>query len=303
MGLSIIIPTHNRVENLNRLVNALCSFEFTFECEIIIVNDVIHQDLSLKNTSKVQVFSNEKGGVASSRNIGVSNAKFPYFLFIDDDMLVTKEAIEYIYISLKKNASSVYNLNWTYPHELIKKCNSSKFGRYLIHTNYTSLKGWMGNETFKISSEYTIHLGTSCFLGISKEIFDKTGRYNETFPYAGFEDHHFFKALEKLKVTTKLNTSITNYHNEEQNIFVENWLNRQEKNAHTRRVSVDLFPEDQTKIHYSNFKSMVLKTLLILEKPYRFFLYLIPNNAFFDSIYRFAFKPLLAARVFKGYQS
>ena len=89
--ISVIIPTHNRVE---KLVNAIRNVnkQKLVNVEIIIVDDAskdktkeVVSKIKLKQ-SNIKYFKNKsKKGAAFSRNLGVKKAKGKYIAFLDDD--------------------------------------------------------------------------------------------------------------------------------------------------------------------------------------------------------------------------
>ena len=86
---TIIIPTHNRAQLLERSINSLRAQTFG-DFEIIIVSDCADQETFKVATSKLSgsdVFIKRKGlpGPAESRNYGLDIASGDYVIFLDDD--------------------------------------------------------------------------------------------------------------------------------------------------------------------------------------------------------------------------
>ncbi len=81
MKLSIIIPTKDRIEILNRTVENLVEAIKDVDAEIIIINDS-KNPLSLSiNSNKKQIINNHKSGAASARNYGVKKTLGQILLF------------------------------------------------------------------------------------------------------------------------------------------------------------------------------------------------------------------------------
>ncbi|MDF1884307.1 glycosyltransferase, partial [Sulfurimonas sp. SAG-AH-194-C21] len=86
MKISVIIPTYNRYEFLQRAIESVLGQ--TYQADEIIVID----DGSSDNTSQIlQKFPNIKyiyqknSGVSSARNLGIKNASFEWIAFLDSD--------------------------------------------------------------------------------------------------------------------------------------------------------------------------------------------------------------------------
>lgn len=301
MGLSIIIPTHNRIPNLTKLVNSIYSFNLPFEFEVIVVNDnkELHSTIYLNTLTKL--LFNTIGGAASSRNLGASNAKYNYFLFIDDDMIVSKDSIVYIYTELTKDENISYNVDWTYPLDLLNIIKKKAFGRYLINNNHTTLKGWMKEGDWIKNQVLPIEIIASAFLGISKINFDKIRGYDSTFPFAGFEDYDFAKRLNNNGINGILNTQITVFHNEEDNVVIDKWLERRYRKGYTNAIGVKKLGYVDHMLRYSNLKSFLFEIIYDFRNLYKFILRLIPNNKLFDKTYSILFNPLLGSYIYKGY--
>ena len=95
-SISVVVPTHNRIENLNQLLNSFKNLK-EFPLEIIIINDgSVDQTLTLLNNWESTakdffpiVFNNPKSeGPAVSRNIGIQLASGDLIAFTDDDCIV-----------------------------------------------------------------------------------------------------------------------------------------------------------------------------------------------------------------------
>lgn len=90
--LSVIIPVYNAEETLERCVKSLYRQgmnELSFE--VLLINDgSTDRSLELCNSlsslhTNIRVINKENGGVASSRNVGLSQARGRWIAFLDDD--------------------------------------------------------------------------------------------------------------------------------------------------------------------------------------------------------------------------
>ena len=118
MLLSIIIPTYNRNEKVDRILKEL-SKQITNEVEVIVVDDCSKIPYKTPfNWVKVINLKENSGGASVPRNIGLDNATGKYIAFIDSDDMIkpnyiskilekTKEEWDYCYISWEAKRTKV----------------------------------------------------------------------------------------------------------------------------------------------------------------------------------------------------
>jgi GT2 family glycosyltransferase len=98
--LSVIMPTYNRAEMMNRAVESL--FTQTFQdFEIIVVDDgstdaTANTVLGLQRKSPHELIylKQENKGAGAARNLGIRQARGDLVIFIDDDVLLTPNLLE-----------------------------------------------------------------------------------------------------------------------------------------------------------------------------------------------------------------
>jgi glycosyltransferase involved in cell wall biosynthesis len=303
--VSIIIPTFNRNEIANTCLESILKCNL-YNLEIIVINDYKHKEFSLDEINKspyVKNINNPKNGVASARNLGASIATSSKLIFVDDDMILNKIAIEKAINFLNSTVNSTYNSNWEYEKILSNELKKIQFGRYLIKNNLTSLKGW-NNNTIEWKSNSLIKTNgiTSQFWAIKKLDFNTTGGYNENFPFAGFEDYDISSRLKKQGISNFIDSSSLIFHNELDRLNPISWLQRKKRGAITRKVAFEMgFTELQIK--YSLLKSIALKYLTVTEPIFIKTLLLIPNYKVFDKIYFKIINLLIAVNIFNGYKN
>src|ERR1035438_788899 len=141
--ISIIIPTKDREPIFEKTFESAHKAIEGFDIEIIIVNDSKEKKVKLKeNYPNVTVVDNPKNGVASARNLGAHLAKSDLLLFLDNDILISRNNIITTLELYKDNYEICYNFNWVYPVQFVGKMKRLQFGRYLDANNFTSLRGW-----------------------------------------------------------------------------------------------------------------------------------------------------------------
>lgn len=226
MLISIIIPTKNRneilIESLENAVNSIQGFD----AEIIVVNDGV----ALSNVPinlNVTVLENAESGVSSARNKGANAAKGLVLFFIDDDMNITTESIEIILQIYKQNLlkNSYFNFNWIYPNRLLKTLKFKKIGRYLLYSNYHTLEGRMHKKINYSQLIDDANGVASCAFCISKENFIKINGYDEKILFQG-EDIDIAKRLQQNKISSKVITQVTCYHNQKDRLEIDEYLDR-----------------------------------------------------------------------------
>lgn len=163
------------------------------------------------------------------------------------------------------------------------------------------LEGWMAKGEWQPKSILPIRIITSQFLGISKTAFLSINGYNETFPFAGFEDYDFAFRLNAHGINGVLNTREQIFHNEEENILINNWLKRRYRNGYTNAIGTFQLNYTERELHYTKFKSIAFQLIYSFRSCYKFLLWLIPNHPAFDSSYCKLFNPLLGAYIHQGY--
>lgn len=302
--LSIIVPTKDRVRILRRTLEELCDAVLSKKIEVIVVND---SDLAIPEIAnglpiKVSLINNKGSGVASARNFGAQHATAPILLFLDDDMWLAKGILDKVISFHRRHERSVLNIDWQYPKELEINLNRSVFGRYLKKNGFTSLKGWNKGKNWEESSVFETDGITSQNLSIRRSTFEEVGGYNESFPFAGFEDHEFSRRLGEGGVRMYIDTTTVMYHNEEDRQSLSKWLDRKYRSGITRRVAVDMgFYE--ISLNHNSLKILMLSFISVLRP----FLLLVASNAItnrisvMDIVTHKIIGYLLASAIYEGY--
>jgi GT2 family glycosyltransferase len=240
--------------------------------------------------------------VASARNYAAKMAQGSVLLFLDDDMLISKENIETTLTLHEKYRNSFINLNWTYPPELIEKIKQFSFGRFLIHYGFTSLKGWNGNSNWNNNELFKVHGITSQYLSCKREDFYASGGYNEGFPFAGYEDSAFSETVNNKGFNIFIYPLSTLYHNETDRVDIKPWMARKTRGGVTVRTAFELGYKAQ--VHqYSWFKKIAYSSLIPM-KPLLYGIYkALPNRKIFDFFSHRIIKLLLGIHIFDGYMN
>jgi glycosyltransferase involved in cell wall biosynthesis len=275
--ISVIMPTYNRFEIVEETIQKVLEIKIDIPFELIVVNDGEELPFSISH-SKLQIFKNPKKGVSHARNYGASLSKYPILFFIDDDMWITGRSLEIIIEFYQKGFldNSYFNLNWVYPEYLQQKLKECKIGRYILHSKYHT---WEGRSFIQIDYskpiiEEVVGVG-SCSFCLLKKTFQKIGGYNENINFEG-EDIDISQRLVRNKITAKLATEITCYHNQQDRLEIDGYLDRIYRGYFSQaQAGMAIFPKNRW-----YFYSIILPLFSLLKIIY----YNIPNRKIFDPI-------------------
>lgn len=302
MKFSLIIPTKNRNEILNQSLVCLQKINNINDLEIIIVNDSekpinINQQLFPGN---IHIYKNPKEGVASGRNFGASKAKHDWLIFMDDDMLVKPDTFEKVVMVCSKLYQCCLNINWVYPKEIVEMYGGTPFFRYLKHYGFDTLKGWNRGEKWQEQDVFPVAGITSQFLILEKLLFQKVGGYDESFPFAGFEDYDLKKKLLHEKVTFYIDPVNTIYHNEIDRMQIQNWLDRKKRGAFTRKHAVNVGYHELS-LNYPLSKKIRYKLMSVFKTIFVNMAVHWPNTKMLDHFFRILMNMLLGIYSYEGY--
>ncbi|WP_026497669.1 glycosyltransferase family 2 protein [Butyrivibrio sp. WCD2001] len=186
--VSIVMPTYNGSNYIDDSIKALINQTYK-NLEIIIVDDgstdsVI--DICEKYMiidKRIRVISTKNRGVSAARNIGISEAKGDYIVFVDDDDYPSEILIEkYLdaYDQWKDKEVSLITCGMTFKNTYNKRVNDKDYilesGRgyvkgenYLLTRNYAATLAWL--KLFNFVTNKCYDLGIIKKAGIK---FDET---------------------------------------------------------------------------------------------------------------------------------
>jgi len=116
--ISIIIPTRNNEEHIAEAITS-CLDNYSADYEIIIINDastdqtLVEINKVIKNTQqKINVITTKKNiGPGPARNLGISQAKGDYLMFLDGDDWFEPKAIDCVARKLQETQVDVLMFN------------------------------------------------------------------------------------------------------------------------------------------------------------------------------------------------
>lgn len=182
MLVSVVIPTHNRVDYLKEAIDSVLRQTFT-DFEIIVVLDHCTDDtrhelnklkLSLLNQIKIRVFENtQEPGANVCRNLAAENAVGDWLAFLDDDDLWLPNKLEIFHDLLKgqSNLAGNHGQNFFYHSRQalingnLKKISRAKF--------FPSIQ----TEILKDNC-----IGITSAVIVRKDFFKRAGGFDEFIP-------------------------------------------------------------------------------------------------------------------------
>lgn len=198
MLISVIIPTYNRVETLQKCLEHITHQSIDDDnFEVIIVDDCstdatpeFCREYTLKNRNIIYKRNDNNKGLASTRNAGIRISKGDLFVFLDNDLLVNFDYLKWIlkYYDDYKNEKVVVVSNITYQPEVLATTN---FGTHIQSRaiGYRSKRNMIGLDLTDLPSNYFAGGGSSCKrenayeIGLFEEDLKKYGSEDELFGY------------------------------------------------------------------------------------------------------------------------
>jgi len=169
--VSVIIPTLNRINTLQRAIDSVIAQSFK-SIEIIVVDNG-SSDGSVNMLKKyyptAKLIHEHKSGVSASRNKGIKYAKSPWIAFLDSDDAWDQKKLEK-QINLLHNSHDKYRLIHT--NEIWIR-NGKRINQMKKHQKFG---GYIFNECLSLCC-----ISPSSVL-IDRSIFDDMGLFNENLP-------------------------------------------------------------------------------------------------------------------------
>tara|TARA_Y100000034_G_C6906173_1_gene420569 strand:- start:3464 stop:4474 length:1011 start_codon:yes stop_codon:yes gene_type:complete len=182
MSVSIIVPTYNRSNRLEKALLSLNKLDYPKEkYEVIVVNDgskdnteEIVKLVSKSIDYKLKYLYQENKRLSAARNLAIENASNEIIVSVDDDMLFPKDWLKTLIEPLKNNQVGAVG------GPSIAPPFASLFQRSVDHCMTTSFVGTGGmiGTTKKSFVKYWPRGGN---MAIPKKVFDEVGLFDEKF--------------------------------------------------------------------------------------------------------------------------
>lgn len=209
-GITVIIPTYNRRNLLNKTLLSLCFQSFNLHnYEVIVIDDGSCDDtkdivLSFKDRIFISYFYQEDKGfrVAQARNLGVINAHFSVSLFLDSGMIAHPHLLENHW-RMHKDKSELALIGFAYGYcdyenlsaSLLKEFSHKKevegiFEVFRMHKNLRDRRAVVLEENSITFEEISIPwiIFWTCHISCSTKALMRVNGFDETFQSWGGED-------------------------------------------------------------------------------------------------------------------
>lgn len=219
IDLSVIIPTYNRVNTLNKCLECLALQNSSAKYEVIIIDDGSNDDTervvsNMQRTYPVTLkyLRQPNKGPAAARNVGIKNAGGEILLFMGDDIITANHFFLQEHFNWHKTSSNTRELavlGFTTWHPDIK---ITPYMYWLEHGGPQFAYNMLEHEEYADHRFfYTSNISVSkSFLG--DDFFD------ERFAYAAYEDVELAYRLQKRGLKIIFNKNAVAYHDHKVNL-------------------------------------------------------------------------------------
>lgn len=239
--ISVLIPTYNRSATLLESLQVYYKLRDHFY-EIILVDDgstddtekLVNSFISEHPEIKIKFISTSNSGPGRARNIGVKSVTTPIVLITGDDIIPTQVLFEEHVQTHKKfqNSSQIAVLGKTiWPMEF----NVTPFMNYIQEYGLQ-----FGYSLIQHENEVPFNFFYTSNISINTNLF-KENKFNESFPYAAWEDTELGYRLCNNGLKIMYNEKALAYHNHMINLT--SFCNRQIKCGYSSWIFSQLHPE------------------------------------------------------------
>lgn len=206
ISFSIIVPVFNRPEEICDLLQSL-KLQSDQDFEIIIVEDGSDKHCkeiinSYNNKLNIKYFFKNNEGPAIARNYGINKASGNYFIFFDSDCIIPPEWMKKVRQSLDDDYVDAFGG----PDSAAPEFNATQKAISYTMTSFITTGGIRGG-----AKQVGKFFPRSFNMGISKEVFEKTGGFPITKMHPG-EDMILSIEIIKNGFSTKLVPDAFVYH-------------------------------------------------------------------------------------------
>lgn len=175
---SFIIPVYNRPEEIQELLSSMALLNFDRPFEIVIVEDGSEKDseqIVQKYSDKLQIsyYKKKNTGPGDSRNYGMKMAKGNYFIILDSDCLLPEHYLKEVEKELSKDFVHCFGG----PDAAHESFSDVQKAIDYVMTSFLTTGGIRGNKR-----SIDRFQPRSFNMGISKEVFERTGGFGNIHP-------------------------------------------------------------------------------------------------------------------------
>lgn len=201
---SVIIPVFNRPDEIKELLESLTQQTYQ-KFEVLVIEDgssIKCEEIcqSFADQLKIQYYFKENSGQGFSRNFGFEKAQGDYFIVFDSDCIIPADYFETVDSFLDENPLDAFGG----PDASLDSFTVVQKAISYSMTSFFTTGGIRGGD-----KQLEKFRPRSFNMGISKEVFEKTGGYNIT---RMGEDIEFSIRIEKAGFKTGLISKAKVYH-------------------------------------------------------------------------------------------
>jgi len=253
-SVSVIVATYNRKELLGKTICSILSQTFD-EFELIVVDDGSTDGtkciFDMIDDPRIQyIYTNNWGGPARPRNIGIKAARGQYIAFCDDDDIWYPDKLRCQLAALKDRPFGLCFTNFDYID-----ANSKKLDK--VH----KIKKLFRNPTF---NRFVLGGGAICnsSVMIRHSVVDAVGLLEEDPELVAMEDYQYWARIIRKYKACCVDKVLVSYRVNSQNsmeaITDRNWLTNQMYLLNAIRSSVEIAPA----IYYTKMVKILIQGLL-----------------------------------------
>ena len=171
MKISIVIPTKNNADILEKCLKAIRDQDFEEEVEIIIVDG--HSDDGTVDIAKkygCKILYESIGTISGARNLGVENSSGDYLVFTDADCVPAKDWLKNIIKEFRDGIASVGGPN-------ITPGDDTEFAK-CVGDVLELLSAPGARYTFNAEKVVEIYHNPTCNSAYRREVFQEVGGFN-----------------------------------------------------------------------------------------------------------------------------
>ena len=180
-SISVIIPSYNPLpKHLETLYRSLLA-QSIGDFEVLVVDDASERaDYSILHDGRFRVIRRERrSGPAACRNAGAAAASCDRLFFTDTDCELAPETLKIVLRTLETEG--------TCTGDTVTRVKTV-FGRAVALLGFPG-GGIIGfDRVWRVDADGCARSFSSCNLGMRRDVFEATGRFDESFPVPGGED-------------------------------------------------------------------------------------------------------------------
>lgn len=175
---SFVVPVYNRPQEIRELLESMALLKFDKPFEIVIVEDGSSETSEnvvseFSDQLNISYYFKPNSGPGDSRNYGMKRAKGDYFIILDSDCLLPSQYLTTVNDFLKQNFHHCYGGADAAHNSFTSLQKAINY----VMTSFLTTGGIRGNKKSVQKFE-----PRSFNMGISKEVFEKTGGFGKIHP-------------------------------------------------------------------------------------------------------------------------